>query len=189
MKIANTKDETTSSAAARRLPALLATAALIGLMPSAGLLVASPAAALEQGNNGAKARISRSAALRSLTEAVASASCRVSAGMNVDSAMAELAKTTEDFTAIVSGLIDGDPALGMPGAETRARMLASLDATASAWAPIKVAASNLANGTGNAADATAVRDGYAALFAQTEQTAADVAGQYVYRDLFHIYLS
>ena len=181
MKTPFTKDEPTNPSAARNLrsmPALLATAALMGLAPTAGLLTASAAVAQELEDNGAKARISRSAALRSLTEAVASASCRVSAGMNTETATAELGKTAEDFSAIVAGLINGDPALGMPGAESRARMLSSLDATASAWEPIKVAASNLANGTGSAADAQTVREGYAALFTQTEQTAADIAGQY-----------
>ena len=176
--LTDTTDAVLPQRGSRRLATLLATAAMIGLLPPASMIVSTPAFALDQENNGAKARISRSAALRSLTESVASASCRVSAGMNADAAAADLGKTTEDFSAIVAGLINGDPALGMPGAESRARMLASLEATASIWAPIQTAASNLANGNGSAADAATVRDGYAALSAQTEQTAADIAGQY-----------
>ncbi|SFS21576.1 type IV pili methyl-accepting chemotaxis transducer N-terminal domain-containing protein [Yoonia litorea] len=128
--------------------------------------------------NGGKARVSRSASLRSLTEAVASASCRIDAGIGTDLARAELKNASEDFSAIITGLIDGDPALGMPGPERRARTLTSLQATADLWKPLASAAQNLATGAGESADATIIAANYAELFAQTEQTASDVSGQY-----------
>ncbi len=165
----------------RALPKALTCLAALMLVSTAPVLLPTAAAAQsasDDTNFGGKARVSRSTSLRSLTEAVASASCRVQGGIETAASQEDLAKAQEDFSAIVDGLINGNAALGMPGAERRARMLSSLDATASLWAPIETAAANLASGSGTAEDAATIRAGYAALFTQTEQTASDIAGQY-----------
>ena len=183
MERPNHKDHTpilTKQRGIATIPRLLCCAAAIGFAPASGLLIASPATAqtANQNNDGAKARISRSANLRSLTEAVASASCRVNGGIETETARADLADAKDDFAAIIAGLIDGNPALGMPGAEQRARMLASLNATRDLWTPIESAATSLAEGGASEGDAAVINAGYTPLFEQTEQTAADIAGQY-----------
>ena len=127
---------------------------------------------------GGKARVSRSASLRSLTEAVTSASCRVNGGIGVAQAQAELATDRADFDRIIDGLVNGNPALGMPGAEGRARTLTALNETAAMWEPIDAAAANLASGTASSGDAEVIVGGYAALFDQTEQLASVISGQY-----------
>ncbi|EBA10569.1 hypothetical protein RCCS2_00010 [Roseobacter sp. CCS2] len=143
----------------------------------------SPNQAAAQANdaslyNGGKARVSRSANLRSLTEAVASASCRVNGGIDVSEAQTELATYRADFGRIIDGLVNGNPALGMPGAEQRARTLTALNETADLWQPMDAAAANLASGPASSADATAIGDGFAGLFDQTEQLASVISGQY-----------
>ncbi len=127
---------------------------------------------------GGKARVSRSANLRSLTEAVTSASCRVNGGIGVAQAQAELATDRADFDRIIDGLVNGNPALGMPGAEDRARTLTALNETAALWEPIEAAAANLASGAASSGDADVIVGGYAALFDQTEQLASVISGQY-----------
>lgn len=145
------------------------------------VFTATPAAAQLAGDSvydGGKARVSRSANLRSLSEAVASASCRVSAGINAASAENELRSFREDFDAILKGLENGSAILGMPGAETRNRTLNAIRATAASWAPLDEATENLLSGGATDADAETIRQSYAALFDQTVILAADVSGQY-----------
>ncbi|WP_296432870.1 type IV pili methyl-accepting chemotaxis transducer N-terminal domain-containing protein [Yoonia sp.] len=127
---------------------------------------------------GGKARVNRSANLRSLTEAVASASCRINGGIGVDAAQIELGSSREDFDSIIDGLVNGNAALGMPGAEGSARTLNALSATATLWAPLDEAAKKLASGAGSAADAAVIDGGFMELFNQTEILAATVSGQY-----------
>lgn len=150
-------------------------------VPSVGLMSAVPAQAQELDaslQTGAKARVNRSASLRSLTEAVAAASCRLNGGIDSDVARQELASSREDFASIIDGLENGNPALGMPGAEARARTLRAIANTNAVWEPINGAAQTLASGGGSSADAAVVSSSFSELFEQTEVLAAIVSGQY-----------
>lgn len=128
--------------------------------------------------DGGKARVNRSASLRTLTESVASASCRFDAGIDAENARADLSSAREDFDAILIGLEKGDNALGMPGEETRARTVAAIRATADLWQPIEDAANRMLDGSGSDADAALISSSYGNLFEQTVVLAADVSGQY-----------
>jgi hypothetical protein len=159
--------------------ALVAFAVMAG--PSAVFISAEPAEAQRIDPslyNGGKARVNRSASLRSLTEAMASASCRVNAGIGAESAQTQLASVRADFDKIIDGLINGSAALGMPGAEGSGRTLNALTTTAQSWGPLNAAAQNLASGAGTGEDAATIKAGFADLFELTEQLAAVVAGQY-----------
>jgi hypothetical protein len=162
----------------RHLPKVLTCAALVASATTGGVIVPTVAVAQEQTSDGGEARVNRSGSLRSLTEVVASASCRLHGDIDPAQSQADLAKAKEDFSAIVAGLINGNPALGIPTAERSPRMLSSLEATAKAWAPLEAAAANMIAGNGSDSDAAVIRSGHAALFSQTEQSAADVAGRY-----------
>lgn len=149
--------------------------------PQFGLLHADQAiaqAAEETLATGGKARVSRSASLRSLTEAVASASCRVNGGIGLEVSRGHLTSSRQDFGRIMDGLVNGSPALGMPGAERRARALDALRETNALWEPLNVAAERLTTGPGSDADAAIIDAGYADLFEQTVQLASVVSGQY-----------
>lgn len=153
----------------------------VASVPSVSSFSAQPAVAQTIDSelyDGGKARVNRSASLRSLTEAVASASCQVNAGIGTDVAQEKLADARRDFDKIVDGLVNGNPALGMPGAERRARTLADLEKTAALWAPLNASAESLSAGTGSSADADTISSGYKTLFEQTELLAAVVSGQY-----------
>jgi len=148
---------------------------------TAGVLTATPLAAQQIDEAlyaGGKARVNRSASLRTLTESIASASCRVDGGIDAGAAQADLASAGDDFARIMDGLTNGSATLGMPGAESRGRTLNTLGDTAAIWTPLEVAVQKLATGTGSSAEAATIREGYSGLFDQTEQLAAVISGQY-----------
>ncbi|MEM8536952.1 MAG: type IV pili methyl-accepting chemotaxis transducer N-terminal domain-containing protein, partial [Pseudomonadota bacterium] len=162
-----------------RLSKALCVVAAATAVPSFGVISGAPVAAqTAEAAGGGKARVNRSASLRTLTETVAASSCLVNNGFDGDLAEARLSTAREQFQAILSGLIEGDPALGMPGAERRARTVDALYSTVSLWGPLNTAAENLAAGQGSASDAEIIRTGYADLFEQTNQLASVVSGQY-----------
>ena len=150
-------------------------------IPAVGILSATPASA-QAGDqllyNGGKARVNRSASLRSLTEAVASASCRVNGGIDTEATREELTASRDEFGTIIDGLVNGSAILGMPGAEERGRTLKALSETSAKWAPLNIAAERLSSGSGAGADAMIISDGYKDLFVQTENLAAAISGQY-----------
>jgi hypothetical protein len=157
-------------------------AALIGLGASTGTAVIPTTAHAQFIDSalydGGKARVNRSASLRTLSEYIASASCRYNGGIDTDTAEADLSSVRENFAAILAGLEKGDPALGMPGPETRGRTIMAIRATADAWDPIDAAASRMLAGSGSDADAALISQSYSGLFDQTVILAADVSGQY-----------
>ena len=128
--------------------------------------------------DGGKARVNRSASLRSLSEAIASASCRLHGEIGTDAAQLDLATDVENFNNILAGLANGDAALGIPTPETQARTLAAIENTIQAWTPVASSASRMVSGSGNDDDAATISASYAALFDQTVVLAADVSGQY-----------
>ncbi|MCK0096948.1 type IV pili methyl-accepting chemotaxis transducer N-terminal domain-containing protein [Yoonia sp. F2084L] len=128
--------------------------------------------------DGGKARVNRSAELRTLAEANASASCRLDADIGPDTAKSDLLLARDNFDAIIAGLRNGDPALGMPTPETRARTLRQISATADIWMPMEDAANRMLNGTGSAQDAALINQSYSDLSEQTTVLAAEVSGQY-----------
>lgn len=175
----------TSATKTSSRPARLTTTACATIMAMGALVTTSVAPSPADAQfidralyDGGKARVNRSASLRSLTEKVASASCRFEAGIDAAKAEADLASAREDFDAILAGLEKGDNALGMPGAETRARTLAAISATADLWQPIEGAANRMLGGTASGSDAATISQSYDALFEQTVVLAADVSGQY-----------
>ena len=162
--------------------AKMACCAVLGLAPATTLLTPTTASAQQLDDslyNGAKARVNRSASLRSLTEAVASASCRVGAGIQTELAASQLANYRDEFTSILNGLENGSAILGMPGAEQDARALRSIQATASGWAPMNLAALSLSGGSGSAEDAASIRSAYSDMFEQTVVLAAVISGEYL----------
>ncbi len=155
--------------------------AALGFAPAALTLTATPADAQQFDEalyDGAKARVNRSASLRSLSEALASASCRIGASYGTDTAERDLATYHDDFARILDGLENGSAILGMPGEERRMRTLNTIQQTSASWAPMDAAAQNLLNGGGSSADAQTIRQSYADLFEQTVQLAAVISGQY-----------
>ena len=155
--------------------------AVLGLALPTFTVTATPVAAQEfeaSLYDGAKARVNRSASLRSLSEAVAASSCQINANINVETATADLSTYREEFDIILDGLENGSAILGMPGPESRPRTLKTIQQTATIWAPLDDAAIKLANGDGADADAAMIRQSYDALFEQTVALAAVITGRY-----------
>ena len=128
--------------------------------------------------DGGKARVNRSASLGGMTEQMASASCRFTAGFGGEQAADELKHVHDYFDAILDGLAAGDRALGMPNAETAPRIINAIMATDQLWEPIEAAAAKMIDNSATAADADIIRQSYKAMFDQTVILAADVSGAY-----------
>ncbi|MCV2863752.1 hypothetical protein [Defluviimonas sp. WL0075] len=124
-----------------RAGALLCSAAACTVLAGSGTALAQDAL-----YDGGKARVKFSAKLRSLTEEVASAACRVDAKLGAGEAQEDLAVATEQFSKIVKGLRDGDTALGIPAPEKASDILRNLQAVSADWGPIEAEANTLLAG-------------------------------------------
>ena len=80
---------------------------------------------------GGKARVNKSAALRAETEFLASATCRLDAGIDAQTALSDLQGARGTFEKVLAGLEHGDPALGIPTAESRRKSLNALNEVSS----------------------------------------------------------
>jgi hypothetical protein len=138
--------------------------------------VAAPVVA--EGNLGGKARVNKSTTLQSLSEQMASASCRFNAGIDVQSAQEQLASSQTQFQTILAALESGDTALGIPTAETRSQTIIALNHINETFAPIDSAVQALLSEGSNADDAALIVDARAKLFDETFVLASQVSGQY-----------
>ena len=136
-----------------------------------------PAAA--QVFDGSKARVNLANKLRTLTQQVGSASCRINAGIGVEMAQAELAKAQSEFNTILNGLENGSMALGIPSPERYGVVKRSLATVKETWSPMNQAASSLVGGGGSTgAPAQLIADANLPLLEATKILASDVSGKY-----------
>jgi len=127
---------------------------------------------------GGKARVNKSAALRAQTEFLASATCRLDAGIDAQAAMNDLKGARGTFDKVLAGLEHGDPALGIPTAENRRKSLNALNDVSTVLGSMGSALDNLASGQGKPGDAQAVAVVHPALFEKTFVLASEISGQY-----------
>ncbi len=126
---------------------------------------------------GGKARVYLASSLRSLSEAVTATSCRLNAGIDTSAAQDDLKIIRSDFNGILTGLMEGDTALGIPTPETNGRNLQLLTSVIQTWRPIATATQAMLAG-GSGADDAAVRQNYRELFDLTVILASDISGVY-----------
>jgi len=156
-------------------------ALVLATAPIPGALTATPALAdlIDADRFGSGTyRVVWSARMRGLSEAVASAGCRIDSGIETAQAQEDLMKATETFSQILAGLRFGDVSLGMPGEEVRGRTIMSLDATDAAWTPIAEAAATLSADAGASTSAAMIAENYPALVEETEALVALIKEQY-----------
>ncbi len=140
--------------------------------------LASPASAQTQLYDGGKARVNLSARLRSLTEEIASASCRFAADIDIEAARTDLQVVSGEFDTIISGLENGSPALGIPSKETARENLASINAVQEAWVPIRASVVNMLTGASTPNDLTVVGQSYKPLLENTISLTSRISGHY-----------
>ncbi|MEM6566561.1 MAG: type IV pili methyl-accepting chemotaxis transducer N-terminal domain-containing protein, partial [Pseudomonadota bacterium] len=146
----------------------------------AGLIAQThSASANETSFDGSKARVVLSSELRTLTQKIGSASCRVNAGIGVEVALSELDLARNEFNTIMRGLENGSLALGIPSAEKNRVVLKSLNAVRDAWKPIDQAAQTLVSKTaGQARAAEVIAAENLKLLDATNILASDMSGRY-----------
>lgn len=128
--------------------------------------------------DGSKARVNLSEKLSMLTQNVASASCRISAGINPETAVEDLTLARSQFNTILDGLEHGATALGIPAAEKYSVVLASIAKVREQWAPIDAAAAELIEQGGATGHGDVIADGNMALLDATMILASDISGKY-----------
>ncbi|MDA9865141.1 type IV pili methyl-accepting chemotaxis transducer N-terminal domain-containing protein [bacterium] len=156
--------------------AFLASAAIcVGLMTQ----VSATQAQSDTGFDGSKARVNFSSKLEMLSQNIGSASCRLSAGIGVESAKTELSNARDDFNMIMNGLEEGNMTLGIPSGENNYVVLESLQEVRSVWRPIDFAVEVLLSGTSNNVSAAEVIAGdNLRLLSATQILASDISGTY-----------
>ncbi|NJM83102.1 MAG: hypothetical protein HC844_11960 [Tabrizicola sp.] len=128
--------------------------------------------------DGSKARVNLSTKLRALSQTVAGASCRLNAGFDAPTAIADLTKAARDFDEILAGLEAGNPVLGIPSAEQAPKTLRALKGVSTLWDPVKMASENLVADASAASDLDSIIAKKDELLETTEVLAAEIAGQY-----------
>ena len=136
----------------------------------------TPATATEF--DGSKARVNLSNKLSMLTQEVASASCRISAGINPPVALHDLQEAQSQFNTILDGLEKGAPALGIPSSERYAVVLKSIGEVRQQWQPIDAATTKMLAAGKDTGGAQVIAGGNMALLDATNILASDISGKY-----------
>lgn len=165
---------------AKRSPKFAKTRRLLGVaaLLTTAIAPATAFAQVEQADTyaGGKSRVNNSAKLRALTEGVAAASCQLSGGIATGAATDALARMQGNFNTILAGLENGNPALGMPGAERSSVVKRSIGTVRDGWDPMNAAVTAML--TGATRQATVISTGRATLFDASVILASDISGQY-----------
>ena len=140
-----------------------------------------PMTASAQGTSvfdGSKARVNGASKLGMLTQEIASASCRISAGINTPSAVADMESARGDFNALMAGLTNGARDLGIPSAEKNHVIQDSLAGVQKVWDKIDPVAEGMAS-SGQAVEKTRyIEKGNGKLLDATTVLASDIIGKY-----------
>ena len=153
------------------------TAALAALLSGCTALTPSPVLS-ETLFDGSKARVNLAGKLRTITQQVTSASCRMTAQIDTENAREELRVSLEDFATILSGLENGNLTLGIPSAEGNRRALKALKGVKDTWDPVRTASTNILANSGSATDLAVIADTNEALKEATIVLSTEITGQY-----------
>jgi len=91
-------------------------------------------------------------------------------------ALSDLNRIRNDVSKILSGLRNGDLALGIPSAETASAGIRSIDAVNEIWSTVDTAAADILADQSNTGSLDVITDAYQGLFEQTSILASDISG-------------
>lgn len=128
--------------------------------------------------DGSKARVNLSSKLLMLSQAVGSASCRIAAGIDAETAREDLSAARTDFNTILNGLERGGPALGIPTPEKYSVVLNSIAAVREIWSPIDAASETLVSGGDAPSAAGVIGEANLPLLEAANILASDISGKY-----------
>ncbi|MEL6683751.1 MAG: type IV pili methyl-accepting chemotaxis transducer N-terminal domain-containing protein [Pseudomonadota bacterium] len=98
----------------------------------------------------AAARINLSGKLRMLSQRIPASACYLQAGISTEDTSAMLVAAQQEFAQITNALQNGDPDLGVYGAEPRRKTLLGIEKLRELWAPVSAGADEVAAGNGTA---------------------------------------
>ncbi|MCK0118931.1 type IV pili methyl-accepting chemotaxis transducer N-terminal domain-containing protein [Loktanella sp. F6476L] len=149
----------------------------LALLASAAFVPTAHAQSIsEDSYSGSKARVNQSAKLRTYSEEVAAATCRVANDLDPEAASEDLTRIRSNVTAILAGLRDGDPALGIPSGETSSSGIKSIAAVNEIWTQIDAAAAKITDNHGDTESLNLVATSFAELSERTSVLASDISG-------------
>ena len=129
--------------------------------------------------DGSKARVNLASKLTTLTQKIASASCRMNAGIDVVQATSELGTARNEFNTIMNGLENGSMALGIPSPEKHRVVLKSIETVRKAWTPLDEAAVTLVSGAaGKVGAADTIANDNMQLLDAASILMSDISGKY-----------
>lgn len=122
--------------------------AIAGLLMAATSLTLAPQIASAQSVtqvefDGSKSRVNLSGRLRTLNQAIANATCKIGAGIDVENAKGQLFEARTGFGKIIKALRESDVAIGVPTKESKARILAKIWEVEQEWVKVKYAADKI----------------------------------------------
>lgn len=154
----------------------------LGMMTASAAIMtfalAAPVSAASPQLDGSKARVNLSARLRSLTEDVAAATCRVQAGVDTEASMEHLATVRDTMETILYGLEHGDARLGMRHGEARGSLLRSIQNVRYYWDPMYGSIERMLNGAAEPGDYAGIVTNHDAMLEETRSLAASMSGVY-----------
>ncbi|EBA13406.1 type IV pili methyl-accepting chemotaxis transducer N-terminal domain-containing protein [Roseobacter sp. CCS2] len=100
-------------------------------------------------DTGAGARINLSGKLRMLSQRIPASACYLQAGISTDDTGAMLVSAQEEFALITDALQNGNPDLGVFGAEPRRKTLLGIERLRGLWNPVSTGADQVAAGNGS----------------------------------------
>lgn len=127
--------------------------------------------------SGADERINQAKRLRMLSQRVAAEACYVAGDIDGDYARETLANANDEIDQILAALENGDPRLGIIGAEERPRTIDALAKFRAAWMPMEDATAAVLDGDASKLD-VAYQNALAVLDA-TEGVYGEIIKQYV----------
>lgn len=108
--------------------------------------------------NDAEARIRTSVKIKMRAQSISASACYLQMGMDPQNLRTPLNTQIEEFEKFVTALTEGDPSLDITRAEPRKKTHAAAKRVTDAWAPVKVAAKNIASGSGQTTDTDLILD-------------------------------
>jgi len=129
-------------------------------------------------DDGGNQRINYSGKLRMLSQRMPAAACVVAHSGNSEAAVQALGAASVEFGKILIALTDGDPDMGIFGAEKKRRTLAKLDEIKVLWEPFHAAINDILAGNNVEASMTYLSENNMALLGAAKALVTEESAEY-----------
>ena len=129
-------------------------------------------------NEGGNQRINSSGKLRMLSQRIPAAACVATYSGNSETAIQALSASSAEFGKILNALTEGDPEMGIVGAEHKRRTLAKLDEIKALWEPFNAAVNDILAGKNTEASMKYLSENNMALLGAAKALVTEETAEY-----------